>query len=176
MGNPNVWVTLILTSSSNVLIFFRIARVTGLYPYDVDNWTNFEIFKYRPGGVNNAPHTDYSTVAQGLLFLSNTQLGGNFIIPLLGIAVNPEPGSLVVWQNLDRNGDNDPRLVESSFIYSLLVRCSQTNQNNLRGVQTETSLTHGKNACSKKSLLWALFGCLIYTISPKLTRCKSPNP
>ena len=106
------WAVLILTSSSNVLILFRMSRVTGLYPYDVDNWTNFEIFKYRPGGVNNSPHTDYSTVAQGLLFLSNTQLGGNFIIPLLGIAVNPQPGSPVVWQNLDRNGDNDPRSVE----------------------------------------------------------------
>ena len=90
-----------------------MGRVAGLSPYnnDEEEWNNFMIFKYRPGG-GIRPHTDYPIVIQGLFFFSTTLLGGNFILPLLGIAVNPEPGSLVVWHNLDRNGDFDPRSVE----------------------------------------------------------------
>ena len=81
------------------------------------------VFKYRPGsfvGLHNDYYlsekkkTEQSTFygnrfAQGLLFFSGTDLGGNFILPFLGIAVNPEPGSLVVWHNVDRKGSFDPR-------------------------------------------------------------------
>ena len=81
------------------------------------------VFQYRPGsfvGLHNDYHLSKTKkmeqspfygnrFAQGLLFFSRTELGGNFILPFLGIAVNPEPGSLVVWHNVDRKGSFDPR-------------------------------------------------------------------
>ena len=90
---------------------------------------DLEIFKYRPGGFI-APHTDYlkeeeiqedylhfgNIFAQGLLFVSKAELGGNFVMPLLGIAVSPEPGSLVVWHNVDRNGNFDQRYENNAII------------------------------------------------------------
>ena len=91
-----------------------MTRVSGINLYN-----DVEIYKYRPGGFIQ-PHSDYlfsssphgKNVAQGLLFFSSTQLGGNFIMPLLGIAVNPDPGKLVVWRNVDRSGNYDPRSVQ----------------------------------------------------------------
>jgi len=34
-------------------------------------------------------------------------------MPLLGIAVNPEPGSLVIWSNEDRQGNMDIRTLHA---------------------------------------------------------------
>ena len=72
--------------------------------------------RYRPGEFAS-PHIDYynvhpvygPTTVQGLFFLTSTELGGNLVLPLLGIAVNPEPGSLVLWYDMDLNGNHDPR-------------------------------------------------------------------
>ena len=89
----------------------------------MNNSESLEILRYSPGGYH-VPHVDsYQTeeqlkrespvygnrYAQGLLFLSNTKLGGNFVMPWLGIAVVPQPGSLVLWHNTDRNGNFDSR-------------------------------------------------------------------
>merc|ERR1719233_2599710 len=92
-----------------------MTRVSGMNLYN-----DVEIYKYRPGGFIQ-PYSGYlfssspygKNVAQGLLFFSHTQLGGNFIMPLLGIAVNPDPGKLVVWRNVDRSGNFDPRILHS---------------------------------------------------------------
>ena len=48
-------------------------------------------------------------IAQGILFLSHTELGGNFAMPELGVVFVPHPGSLVVWHNTDRSGNMDRR-------------------------------------------------------------------
>ena len=96
---------------------------------------DFWILKYRPGGYI-APHTDYQDMedqeiiekkefssfgnvfAQGVLFFTGTELGGNFVMPLLEIAVNPEPGSLVIWHSTDRQGNFDPRYEQRAMSLS----------------------------------------------------------
>ena len=116
---------------SAVYSLFRMTRVSGINLYN-----DVEIYKYRPGGFIQ-PHSDYlfssspygKNVAQGLLFFSSTLLGGNYIMPLLGIAVNPDPGKLVVWRNWDRSGNFDPRSVQlrshpSIHIYKALFQFS----------------------------------------------------
>ena len=89
----------------------------------MDNSEALEIVRYRPGG-RHEPHVDYyqteedlmeeahgygNRFAQGLLFLSSTKLGGNFVMPWLGISVVPYPGSLVIWHNTNIYGDMDHR-------------------------------------------------------------------
>ena len=46
-------------------------------------------------------------MAQAMVFLSDVELGGGFAMPQLGIYVKPKPGIMVVWHNVDRNGEND---------------------------------------------------------------------
>ena len=95
---------------------------------NMDHGENFEVIKYRPGTFH-IPHLDFyyeeegleqstkfgNKYVDGLIFLTGTDLGGNFVMPLLGIAVNPEPGSLVIWSNEDRQGNMDIR-------YGILAR------------------------------------------------------
>ena len=89
---------------------------------NMDHSEALEIVVYPPGGQHK-PHVDYyateeevlkesnygNRFAQGLLLLSNTKLGGNFVMPELGISVVPHPGTLVIWHNTDRNGNMDQR-------------------------------------------------------------------
>ena len=46
-------------------------------------------------------------VAQAMIFLSDVELGGGFAMPELSVHITPKPGRMVVWYNVDRNGDND---------------------------------------------------------------------
>ena len=97
-----------------------MSKISGI---NMDHSELLEIVKYRPGGVHR-PHVDQyqneedllrespvygNRFAQGLLFLSQPQLGGNFVMPLLGLAVVPYLGSLVIWHNTDRRGNMDHR-------------------------------------------------------------------
>ena len=96
-----------------------MSKISGI---NMDHSEVLEIVRYRPGGVH-VPHVDQYTdeelmiepsiygnrYAQGLFFLTHTELGGNFVMPLLGIAVVPHPGTLVIWYNTDRNGIMDHR-------------------------------------------------------------------
>eukprot|EP00092_Neocalanus_flemingeri_P007022 GFUD01007584.1.p1 GENE.GFUD01007584.1~~GFUD01007584.1.p1 ORF type:complete len:441 (+),score=100.57 GFUD01007584.1:37-1359(+) len=101
-------------------IKMRMQRISGI---NMDHSEDLEIIKYRPGGVHE-PHVDnYETeeevmrespdygnrYANGLLFLTHTELGGNFAMALLGISVVPCPGTMVIWHNVDRNGIMDHR-------------------------------------------------------------------
>ena len=52
---------------------------------------------------------DFQVFAQGHLILKVPKLGGNFAMPWLGISVLARPGSLVIWQSLDNNGNLDLR-------------------------------------------------------------------
>ena len=82
-----------------------------------------EIVRYRPGGVH-IPHVDQyeneedlmaespeygNRFAQGLLCLKKPKFGGNFAMPLQGLSIVPEPGSLVIWHNTDLEGNMDYR-------------------------------------------------------------------
>ena len=92
--------------------------MSGIEGINMDHSEELEIIKYRPGGVH-VPHVDQyegdeliraslpygNRYVPGLLFLTHTGLGGNFAMPLLGISVVPNPGTLVMWHNTDRNGN-----------------------------------------------------------------------
>ena len=95
-------------------------RISGI---NMDHSEDLEIVTYPPGGVH-LPHVDQYTneeelmrespiygnrYAQGLIFLQKPELGGNFVLPLLGLSIVPTPGSLVFWQNTDRDGNMDQR-------------------------------------------------------------------
>ena len=45
-------------------------------------------------------------VAQAMIFLSDVKLGGGFAMPALGIYVPPKAGTMIVWHNVDINGEN----------------------------------------------------------------------
>ena len=47
-------------------------------------------------------------VGHAMIFLSDVDLGGGFAMPELDIHISPAPGRMVVWHNVDRNGENDP--------------------------------------------------------------------
>ena len=102
------------------IVLFRMSSLTNI---NMENSEALEIVRYRPGG-RHEPHVDYyqteedlmeeahgygNRFAQGLLFLSSTKLGGNFVMPWLGISVVPYPGSLVIWHNTNIYGDMDHR-------------------------------------------------------------------
>ena len=36
-------------------------------------------------------------------------MGGNFAMPLLDLSIVPRPGDLVIWYNVDNNGNLDVR-------------------------------------------------------------------
>ena len=46
-------------------------------------------------------------MAHALIFLSDVEIGGGFAMPELDIYIKPKPGRMVVWHNVDRNGEND---------------------------------------------------------------------
>ena len=94
-----------------------------IFGINMDHSEDLEIVRYRLGGVH-LPHVDQYTdeeelkrespiygnrYAQGLIFLQKPELGGNFVLPLLGLSIVPTPGSLVFWQNTDRDGNMDQR-------------------------------------------------------------------
>ena len=78
---------------------------------------DLKVNKYRAGGQFE-PHLDFYTddevddegnrVAHAMLFLQDVELGGGFALPELGIYIEPKPGRMVHWRNVDRNGENDP--------------------------------------------------------------------
>ena len=109
----------------------------GVSGINMEHAEDLEIIKYRPGGIHELhvdqfneesviiffrdPYLSYcvnllqeysaygNRIAQGILFLTNTKLGGNFAMPMLGVVFVPTPGSLVVWHNTDRRGNMDRR-------------------------------------------------------------------
>ena len=95
-------------------------RISGI---NMEHSEQLEIIRYRPGGVH-MPHVDQyqdeeevmtespeygNRFAQGLIFLKKPKLGGNFAMPLQGLSVVPQPGSLVIWHNADLDGNLDYR-------------------------------------------------------------------
>eukprot|EP00090_Calanus_glacialis_P002770 TRINITY_DN12060_c0_g1_i1.p1 TRINITY_DN12060_c0_g1~~TRINITY_DN12060_c0_g1_i1.p1 ORF type:complete len:332 (-),score=79.90 TRINITY_DN12060_c0_g1_i1:28-897(-) len=99
-------------------------RMSRLSNINMDHSETLEIVRYRPGG-HHTPHVDYykdeeeileetdgiygNRFAQGFLLLSSTKIGGNFVMPWLGISVVPHPGSLVIWHNTNMYGNMDNR-------------------------------------------------------------------
>ena len=92
-----------------------MTRVTGI---NMENSEDLELVRYRPGGEHK-PHVDqYETesemegvdplygnrFSQGLIFLNKPFLGGNFVMPMLGVSVVPRVGDMVVWYNTDSTG------------------------------------------------------------------------
>ncbi|XP_023323012.1 uncharacterized protein LOC111697301 isoform X4 [Eurytemora carolleeae] len=74
---------------------------------------------FRLGG-SHSPHTDFydenhieehetegNRIAIAMIFLRATKRGGGFAMPRLNIYVEPIPGSLLVWYNVDNYGRND---------------------------------------------------------------------
>ena len=100
---------------------FRMSQLSNI---NMDHSETLEIVRYRPGG-HHTPHVDYykdeeeileetdgiygNRFAQGFLLLSSTKIGGNFVMPWLGISVVPHPGSLVIWHNTNMYGNMDNR-------------------------------------------------------------------
>ena len=87
-----------------------------------------DVLKYRPGTFH-VVHIDYwkesldilDRHSQGSVFLTGTEVGGNFVMPLLGIAVKPKPGSLVIWYNENRHGMMDIRyLILQNTLFTYL--------------------------------------------------------
>ncbi|XP_023323010.1 uncharacterized protein LOC111697301 isoform X2 [Eurytemora carolleeae] len=96
-------------------VHLRIDRATGL----TSGSLKMEIYKYRLGG-SHSPHTDFydenhieehetegNRIAIAMIFLRATKRGGGFAMPRLNIYVEPIPGSLLVWYNVDNYGRND---------------------------------------------------------------------
>ena len=111
--------------------------------------------KYRPGGAFD-PHHDFyedeqkddgydfgNRVAQAMIFLSDVELGGGFAMPELDIYINPRPGRMVVWHNLDQNGENDLR--------SLHGGCPVFSGNKLAAITSYHHLNQKKWICKNET-------------------------
>ena len=92
----------------------RIADVSGA---PVANGEPLHVLRYRPG-QQYRPHHDahsYAPIAQrrhhtAILYLNNDYEGGETAFPELGLKVRGVTGDLLLFDNLDSNGNPDPRM------------------------------------------------------------------
>lgn len=95
----------------------RIADVSGA---PVANGEPLHVLRYRPG-QQYRPHHDahsYAPVAQrrhhtAILYLNNDYDGGETAFPELGLKVRGVTGDLLLFDNLDSNGNPDPRMMHA---------------------------------------------------------------
>jgi len=110
--------------------------------------TLLEIYKYRLGG-EHSPHVDFYTetdlkkqaekgsydgnrLAIALVFLGKLELGGGFAMPELGIYVAPSPGTLLLWWNVDLDGNNSPESIHGGcpvYIGTKMIAITEYNFN-----------------------------------------------
>lgn len=98
----------------------KIQIVTGL---SMETAEELQVLNYGIGGHYEA-HFDYSRegesnfqitkitgdrIATWLNYMSDVEAGGATVFPELGISVQPEKGSALLWYNLHRNGTGDYR-------------------------------------------------------------------
>lgn len=100
----------------------RVQNMTG---YPVSFMEPFQLVKYDES-QHYSPHYDYFVLnAPGtarelaiggqrimtiLVYLLEPEKGGNTVFPKLGLSVPPKMGSALLWYNVDRHGNVDPRM------------------------------------------------------------------
>ena len=124
---------------------------------------HIQVVKYRPGGTS-LPHVDYyqeeakeegynlgNRCGHAMIFLSDVKLGGGFAMPELGIHISPKPGRMVVWHNLDKNGEPDPR--------SLHGGCRVFSGNKVMAIKDFHQLNQNNWTCKKKKNIMERLNC-----------------
>ncbi|XP_048851383.1 prolyl 4-hydroxylase subunit alpha-2-like [Brienomyrus brachyistius] len=100
----------------------RIADATGL---EMETAEDLQVANYGIGGQYE-PHYDSKLpndteflanggrIATVLIYMSDVEMGGATVFPLIGAALKPKKGSAVFWYNLLRNGQEDERTLHAA--------------------------------------------------------------
>nr|XP_023659254.1 prolyl 4-hydroxylase subunit alpha-2-like [Paramormyrops kingsleyae]XP_023659255.1 prolyl 4-hydroxylase subunit alpha-2-like [Paramormyrops kingsleyae] len=100
----------------------KIADATGL---DMETAEILQVANYGIGGQYE-PHYDSKLpndtefmasgdrIATVLIYMSDVEMGGATVFPLIGAALKPKKGSAVFWYNLLRNGQTDKRTLHAA--------------------------------------------------------------
>ncbi|XP_067231440.1 prolyl 4-hydroxylase subunit alpha-1 [Chanodichthys erythropterus] len=100
----------------------RIADVTGL---ELETAEELQIANYGIGGQYE-PHYDSKLtndsdfqlrggrISTVLIYMSDVDIGGATVFPVIGAALQPKRGTAVLWFNLLRNGDEDARTLHAA--------------------------------------------------------------
>ena len=82
-----------------------VARLSGV---DIDKQERLHFVRYVEGGEYKE-HTDGEFRQKtALVYLNNGFRGGETVFPKLNRTIKPEIGKLVIWDNIDENGKEDP--------------------------------------------------------------------
>ncbi|XP_067279204.1 prolyl 4-hydroxylase subunit alpha-2 [Pseudorasbora parva] len=104
------------------LVNQRIADVTGL---DLETAEELQIANYGIGGQYE-PHYDSKLtndsdfqlrggrISTVLIYMSDVDVGGATVFPVIGAALQPKRGTAVLWFNLLRNGNEDGRTLHAA--------------------------------------------------------------
>jgi prolyl 4-hydroxylase len=97
-------------------------KVSELLSLPTENFENLHVVKYEAGGEYKTHHDFFhetenyygeqidrggQRIFTTLIYLNDTFLGGETDFPLLSKKIKPETGKLVVWSNIDENGECD---------------------------------------------------------------------
>jgi prolyl 4-hydroxylase len=81
-------------------------EVSKLSNLPLENQEDFHFVKYEPNGEYK-PHYD-GRCKTALIYLNNTYKGGQTNFPNINRVIKPEVGKLIIWDNIDEFGKNDP--------------------------------------------------------------------
>ncbi|XP_062371620.1 prolyl 4-hydroxylase subunit alpha-1 [Sardina pilchardus] len=102
-------------NDSNPSVSHIIQRIADITSLDMETAESLQVLNYGVGG-HFGPHYDAGEeirdedgdrIATVLIYLSDVEMGGATVFPLVGAALRPIKGSAVMWFNLLQNGEVD---------------------------------------------------------------------
>lgn len=84
------------------------SKISEITKTDLDKQEKLHFVRYIKGGEYKEHKDGLSRIKTALIYLNNEFTGGETYFPIVGRTIKPETGKLVVWDNLDINGNENP--------------------------------------------------------------------
>jgi prolyl 4-hydroxylase len=93
--------------SDHPLIESVTKRISEISNTELSKQEPFHFVKYEPNGEYKSHYDGAHRCKTALLYLNNSYTGGQTYFPKIDRKIIPEIGKLIIWDNIDKNGNLD---------------------------------------------------------------------